>query len=537
MRIPTRSYEERPVERISALRPLASAACAESADARIGQVIGGKLLVEARIGSGALGVVYRAKHLHLEQPVAVKVLHDQVQDDAAFRMRFHTEARSTHALDHPNLVRLVDFGEEPDGHLWLAMELLEGDELERLLESHGHLPVPRAIEIVLQVCAGLAHAHARGIVHGDVKPSNVILVRRPDDDGEDIERAKLCDFGASLGTPHYMSPEQCLGEAPTASSDIYASGVMLYELLVGAPPFVDADPEAILRHHVVVDPVPPSHRRETIDARVDDVVMRALAKDREDRYATMREMRAALRDLLAELGHDAPHVLHTNPPPPMRARQISEIRALPESHAPDPVAEFLAAHALVAGREKATLAGLLASGRVEASAQHSARLIARLEMANGRDAMAKDALDLLDDAKALAPIAESLLADDLVPGPNLDRMLHRAGLAAARALWSARVAHEPTPERRARFVTFLIGVGEGARPVLLSALRRLAPAGATQAHIELTEDILLTVPPGDDRELALVVAPYEASPAPRVAAFARQALERLNAQTRGAYGT
>jgi hypothetical protein len=255
----------------------------------------------------------------------------------------------------------------------------------------------------------------------------------------------------------------------------------------------------------------------------------------------MRDMRAALRELLAELGHDEPsalgRTLQTNPPPPVRMRQISEIRTLPEGVAPDPVAEFLAAHALVAGREKATLAGLLASGKVEESAAHAARLIARLEASNGRDATAKEALELLDDPQALTPIAESLLGEDLVPGPWLDRMLRRGGLAAARALWSARVAHEPTPERRTRFVTWIISVGEGARPVLLSALRRLAPAGETQAHVELTEDVLLAVPPGDDRELALVITPYEASPAPRVAKFARQALERLNARTRGAYGT
>lgn len=530
MRIPTRSYEDRPAENISALRPIASG------DPRIGSVIGGKLLVEASIGWGALGVVYRAKHLHLEHPLAVKVLHDRFQNDAAFRMRFHAEARSASALDHPNVVRVVDFGEEPDGHLWLAMELLEGEELESLLEAHGHLPVPRAIEIVLQVCAGLAHAHARGIVHGDVKPSNVILVRRPDDDGEDVERAKLCDFGVTLGTPHYMSPEQCLGEAPDAQSDVYACGVMLYELLVGGPPFADEDVDDVLRHHVVVDPIAPSRRRETIDARVDDVVMRALAKDREERFATMRDMRSALRDLLSELGHDAPRNIHTNPPPPVRPRMVSEIRALPEADAPSPVAEFLAAHALVTGREKSVLAGLLAAGKVHESATHAGRLLARLE-SNDRDATALDALELLDDPKVLAPIADSLLAEDIVPGLYLDRMLRRAGLAAARALWSARVAEDPTPERRARFVTWLIAVGDAARPVLLAALRRLAPAGAAQAHVELAEDVLLAVPPGDDRELSLIIAPYEASPAPRVAMFARQARERLNAKTRGAYGT
>src|SRR3954471_6030118 len=117
MRVPTRSYEERPIdaggETISALRPIADG------DPRIGRVIGQRLLIEAVIGEGALGVVYRAKHLHLEQPVAVKILHDRFQADASFRMRFHAEARNAHALDHPNVVRVIDFGEEPEGLLWL----------------------------------------------------------------------------------------------------------------------------------------------------------------------------------------------------------------------------------------------------------------------------------------------------------------------------------------------------------------------------------------------------------------------------------
>lgn len=520
-----------PAETTSAMRPVASE------DPRIGRVLGGKLLVEARIGSGALGVVYRAKHLHLEQAVAVKVLHDRFVGDAAFRMRFHAEARSAHALDHPNVVRVVDFGEETDGQLWLAMELLEGEELECLLESHGHLAVPRAIEIVLQVCAGLAHAHARGIVHGDVKPSNVVLVRRPNDDGDEVERAKLCDFGVTLGTPHYMAPEQCLGEPPDVRSDVYACGVMLYELIVGAPPFVDSDPDAILRKHVVVPPIAPSRRRETIDARVDEAVMRALEKDRDDRYSTMREMRTALRELLAELGHAEPATIATNPPPPNRRRTISGIQVLPEGQAPDPVADFLAAHALLAGRDKSMLLELLESAKIDETAAHVHRLLARLESSEGRDVAATEALAVLDEPTMLASFAERLLAEDIVPGPYLDRMLRRAGLAAARALWSARVAHDPTPERRARFVTWLLAVGDGSRPVLAAALRKLAPAGAAQAHVELTEDVLLAIPPGDDRELALVIAPYEASPAPRVAKFARLALERLNARTRGAYGT
>ncbi len=572
MRVPTRGYEERPASSKEDERAVVAATISgirpSTEDALIGRLLGGKLLVEERIGAGALGVVYRAKHLHLLQPVAVKVLHEHFQKDAEFRIRFHAEARSAHLLDHPNVVRVVDFGEESEGLLWLAMELLDGVELEAMLERAGRLPLARAAEVVLQVCAGLAHAHARGIVHGDVKPSNVIVVKRPDDDGVEQERAKLCDFGvargaldgmasaiegspadAVLGTPHYMSPEQCLGEPLDARSDVYSCGVLFYELIVGEPPFEADDPQSVLRQQLVVPPIPPSRKRPGagVDARADGIILKALSKAREDRYASMRDMRAALRELLLTLGHEPTSpLLRTSTPPPApasapRTRQVTQIRALSSRPASsdmlesaDPVAEFLAAHAVISNREKRTLAGHLASGMVDESVAQVARLLARVETTRGRDATASEALAVLDDPKALAPFAERLLAEDIVPGPYLDRMLRRAGLAAARALWSARVSTPPSHERRARFVTWMRAVGDGAHAVLLVALARLAPQGGGQKHPELTEDVLLSVPPVLDAALASAIAPFVASPVPRVRDRARAALDRVHARARGA---
>lgn len=309
-----------------------------------GRCLGGKLLVGERIGSGALGAVYRAKHVLLPQPIAVKVLHPHCRAEPTYRARFLAEAQSASMLDHPNLVRVVDFGEERGGLMWLAMELLDGrsiDTVQRDLQG-GCFSVERAVAILLDVCAGLAHAHERGIVHGDVKPSNVVLVMHTNDDGEALERAKLCDFGVARfrapsltpergdaaretpsqrrmesgtqpsflaagafgGTPAYMSPEQCVGDELDARSDVYSCGVLFHELITGEVPFsgVESNAGAVLRKHLLAPPTLPSAHRTNIDTRIDAIVAKSLAKDPSDRFASMRELRAALRDLSCGLG-------------------------------------------------------------------------------------------------------------------------------------------------------------------------------------------------------------------------------------------
>ena len=166
------------------------------ADSILGRALaGGKLLIESLIGRGGVGAVYKARHRELRMPVAVKVLHESFQRDIDFCRRFYAEALAASRLDHPNITRVIDFGQEPDGLLYIAMEFLDGVELRAVLDEEGALSAQRIAELMMQVCAGLSHAHARGIVHRDIKPENLVLVPGTTTTARPIELVKVCDFG------------------------------------------------------------------------------------------------------------------------------------------------------------------------------------------------------------------------------------------------------------------------------------------------------------------------------------------------------
>ena len=251
------------------------------------------------LGAGGSAQVYLAEDKALGREVAIKVLDSEAARDNEIRKRFVKEARALAQLSHPNICSVFDVG-EIDGLPFIVMEKLE-NSLKAVIERNGPLEVGDAIRIASEVAAGLAAAHARGIVHCDMKPANVLF----DKEG----RAKIADFGIArtpqdaaetpqlFATALYVSPERVEGKAPTPATDIYGLGLVFYEMLVGKPPFTSTNPTVLLRDHVVRPPIPPSHLRPSLAQEIDEVVTKALAKSPALRYKSANEFAKALSRL------------------------------------------------------------------------------------------------------------------------------------------------------------------------------------------------------------------------------------------------
>ncbi|HEV8320313.1 MAG TPA: serine/threonine-protein kinase, partial [Myxococcota bacterium] len=234
-----------------------------------GRVIAGRFKVIELVGKGGMGVVYRVHQTSVDRQAALKVLHPHLANDPLLVRRFEVEARTASRILHPNGIIVYDYGREPDGLCFLAMEFVEGRSLRAVIKAEKRFTAVRAVRVLDQVLAYLEELHAAGIVHRDIKPDNVFLL------GGKGERAKVIDFGlakvadpqasdnltqagAIFGTPHYMSPEQGVGDPVDARTDLYACGVMLYELLAGKPPFTGGPATQIIARHVLA-PVPHPH--------------------------------------------------------------------------------------------------------------------------------------------------------------------------------------------------------------------------------------------------------------------------------------
>ena len=291
-----------------------------------GHIFAEKYRIERVLGDGVSGTVYTAERLPgvapseaspngfstdgAERRVALKVIHRSLVRDRQISRRFHREAAILRKLHCPYIVPLLDFGELPDGVLYMALELVEGRALDEIMRT-GPLDPSRAITLAQQVCAALAVAHAADVVHRDLKPGNVLIEATPD--GE--ERARVCDFGMAkvlrgdpsdslnmlteqnmvFGTPEYMAPEQARGDEVDARCDVYAMGVMLYEMLTGTPPFRYDTPIGVMTAHLVEEPRPPSsYVPGVITPALEAVVLHALAKKLADRYPSAAALSEAL---------------------------------------------------------------------------------------------------------------------------------------------------------------------------------------------------------------------------------------------------
>lgn len=280
----------------------------------IGKILDDKLVLRERIGGGAMGDVYLAWHQLLEKNVAVKVLQPTLARDPLFVGRFHREALAASHLDHPRCIRVYDRG-EVEGCPYLTMDYVAGGDLQRLLRNEGALDPREVASILLQALEGLEAAHAAGIVHRDVKPENLLLIETGSTEPGQRFVVKIADFGIAqmslergerrsehpltspgvvMGTPEYMSPEQARAEVVDARSDLYALGVVAFQLLTGTVPFDAPSPVALLMRHLT-DPVPdPCKTHKAAHPGLASVAMRAMQKAPEDRYRSAHDMRRAI---------------------------------------------------------------------------------------------------------------------------------------------------------------------------------------------------------------------------------------------------
>ena len=328
-----------------------------------GKEIAGRYRILTKLGEGGMGAVYRGEQISLRRAVAVKLLRPELSANPTLLRRFSAEAEAVAKLSHPNTVNVYDFGQDTDGSLFIAMELIEGRSLRSVVAKEGPLSPARALAIGLQVSASLADAHAHKIVHRDLKPDNVMLQDR----GRQRDVVRVLDFGIAklrddsratqqamtqagdmLGTPQYMAPEQIRGDAVDGRCDIYALGCMIYEMVTGRLPFEAPTIMAMLSKHLIEAPVPPTQRRPDLElpAVIDQLVLAAMAKDPAQRPASMEAYGEQLAAVLATLpGAPSPQasggqpIASTPTPPvqPVATPPAYSVAAAAAPYAPPPI--------------------------------------------------------------------------------------------------------------------------------------------------------------------------------------------------------
>lgn len=289
----------------------------DDGDSLVGTLFAGRFHVEALLGSGGMGSVYRARHEVLQRLFALKVIRKDLLQDLTIAKRFRREAQAASRIDHPNIIGIIDFGQAEDGRLYLAMEYIEGPTLAEVLVVDGPFPVPRVLWVLAQIADALDAAQASNVIHRDLKPINILVT----DSRVMPDQIKILDFGLAkivdlqatavtvhgkvFGTPEYISPERCMDQPADHRTDIYSLGIIIFELLVGRPPFFGKVIKTLGAHINEPAPAPSAASgRRDIPPGLDQLVLRCLAKRPEDRFQSGAELGVAVQLLRRELGAD-----------------------------------------------------------------------------------------------------------------------------------------------------------------------------------------------------------------------------------------